>query len=99
MSNVDEKKKKKKGDIDSEVKYDLWDQKYYISRDTVWKWIVTLYVQELYRWMLQLRVHIVVVREIRARIGLGRRCVESMVEYDQMQSIGSKCDTQTLELV
>ena len=35
--------------------------------------------------MLQSRVHIVVVREIRAKIGLGRRCVESMVEYDQIQ--------------
>ena len=40
-----------------------------------------------------------VVREICARIGLGRRCVESMVEYDKRQSIVSKCDTQTLELV
>ena len=40
-----------------------------------------------------------VVREIRARIGLGHRCVESMVEYDQRESIVSKCDTQTLELV
>ena len=44
-------------------------------------------------------MHIVVVREIRARIGLGHRCVESMVEYDQRESIVSKCDTQTLELV
>ena len=35
--------------------------------------------------MFQSRVHIVVVREIRAKIGLGRRCVESMVEYDQRQ--------------
>ena len=40
-----------------------------------------------------------VVREIRARIGLDRRVVESMGEYDQRQSIVSKCDTQTLELV
>ena len=40
-----------------------------------------------------------VVREIRAKIGLGRRCVESMVEYDQRQSIVSKYDTQTLGLV
>ena len=40
-----------------------------------------------------------VVREFRARIGLGRRYVESMVEYDQIQSNVSKCDTQTLELV
>ena len=31
--------------------------------------------------------------------GFGRRCVESMVEYDQRQSIISMCDTQTLELV
>ena len=46
--------------------------------------------------MLQSRVHIVVVREIRAKIGLGRRCVESIVEYDQRQSIVSKYDTQTL---
>ena len=30
------------------------------------------------------------MREIHARIGLGRRCVESMVEYDQRQSIVSK---------
>ena len=29
----------------------------------------------------------------------GRRCVESVVEYDQRQSIVSKCDTQTLELL
>ena len=36
---------------------------------------------------------------IRARIGLGRRDVESMVEYDQRQSIVSKYDTQTLKLV
>ena len=28
--------------------------------------------------MLQSRVHIVVVREIRAKIGLGQRCVESI---------------------
>ena len=33
------------------------------------------------------------------RIGLGRRDVESMIEYYQRQSIVSKCDTQTLELV
>ena len=43
------------------------------------------------------RVHIVVVREIRARIG--RRDVESMVEYDQRQIIISNSDTQILELV
>ena len=49
--------------------------------------------------MLQSRVHIVVVREIRARNGLGRSCVESMVEYDKRQSIVSKYDTQTLRLV
>ena len=40
-----------------------------------------------------------VVREIHARIGLDRRDVESMAEYDQRQSIVSKCDTQTLELI
>ena len=40
-----------------------------------------------------------VVREICAKIGLGRRCVESMVEYNQRQSIVSKYDTQTLGLV
>ena len=45
------------------------------------------------------RVHIVVVREIHAKIGLGGRCVESMVEYDQRQSIVSKYDTHTLGLV
>ena len=32
----------------------------------VWKWVATLDVQELYQWMLQSRVHIVVVREIHA---------------------------------
>ena len=40
-----------------------------------------------------------VVREILAKIGLGRRCVENMVEYDQRESIVSKYDTQTLRLV
>ena len=40
-----------------------------------------------------------IVSEIRAKIGLGRRCVESMVEYDQRQSIVSKYDTQTRGLV
>ena len=40
-----------------------------------------------------------IVREIHARIGLGQRCVESMVEYDQRQSIVSKYDTQNLKLV
>ena len=49
--------------------------------------------------MLQLRVHIVFVREIHARIRLRRRDEEIMVEYDQRQSFVSKCDTQTLELV
>ena len=39
-----------------------------------------------------------VVREICERIGLGLRCVESMVKYDQRQSIVSKCDTYTFEL-
>ena len=56
-------------------------------------------VQELYQQMLQSRVHIVVVREIHARIGLGHRYVESMVEYDQRQSIVSKSDTQIVKLV
>ena len=60
----------------------------------MWKWVVTPNVQELYQWMLQSRVHIVVVRGIHARIGLGRKDVESMVEYDQRQSIVSKCDPQ-----
>ena len=59
----------------------------------MWKWVTTLEVQELYQWMLQSRVHIVVVSEIRAKIGLGRRCVESMVEYDQRQSIVSNSFT------
>ena len=49
--------------------------------------------------MLQLRMQIVVVREIRTRIGLGQRDVESMVGYDQRKNIVSKSDTQTLELV
>ena len=35
--------------------------------------------------MLQSSVHIVVVRGFHARIGLGQRDVESMVEYDQRQ--------------
>ena len=48
----------------------------------VWKWVGNLDVQELYQLMLWSRVHIVIVREIRARTWLGRRCVESMVEYD-----------------
>ena len=65
----------------------------------MWKWLATLDVQELYQGMLQSRVRIVVVREIRARIELGWRCVESMVEYDLRQSIVSKCDTHILELV
>ena len=45
--------------------------------------------------MLQSRVHTVVVREIRARIGFDRRDVESMAEYDQRPSIVSKCDTDS----
>ena len=49
--------------------------------------------------MLQSRVRIVVVREISARIGLGRRDVETMVEYDQRQSVVSMYDTWTLEFV
>ena len=65
----------------------------------MWKWVAARYVQELYQWMLQSRMHIVIVRDIRARIGLDRRYVESMVEYDKRQSIVSECDTQTLELV
>ena len=65
----------------------------------MWKWVAIANVEELYQWMLQSRVHIVVVREIRASIGLDRRDVESMAEYDQRQSIVSKCDTQTLELL
>ena len=65
----------------------------------MWKWIMTLDVQELHRWMLQARVRVVIGREIHARIRFGRRCVENIVEYDQRQSIVSKCDTQTPELV
>ena len=38
-------------------------------------------------------MHIVVVIEIHAKIGLGRRCVESIVEYDQRQSIVSKYES------
>ena len=37
----------------SEVKYDLWDQKYYISCDTCETWVAILDVQELHQWMLQ----------------------------------------------
>ena len=47
-------------------------------------------------WMLQSRVHIVVVRGIHARIGLGRRDVESMVKYDQRQFIFVKNPIVTL---
>ena len=32
----------------------------------MWEWVATLNVQELYQWGLQLRLHIVVMREIRA---------------------------------
>ena len=32
--------------------------------------------------------------EIRARIMFGRRCVESIIEYDQRQNVISNCDTQ-----
>ena len=49
--------------------------------------------------MLQSRVHIVVVREIRATIGIDWRDVESMAEYDQRESIVTNYDTQTLEIV
>ena len=46
-------------------------------------WVVTVHVQECYELMSQLRVHVVSVREISARIGLGQRCVKSIVKYDQ----------------
>ena len=62
-------------------------------------WVVILDVQKLYQWMLQSRVHIMVVKEIRAKIGLGQRYVESMVEYGHRQSIVLKYDTQTVWLV
>ena len=55
----------------------------------MWKWVATLDVQELYQWMIQSRVHIVTMREIRARIGFGERCVENILECDQRQSIVS----------
>ena len=35
----------------------------------------------------------------RARIGFGERCVESIGEYDQRQSIVSKCNTHTPKLL
>ena len=44
-------------------------------------------------------VHFGCERNLCKKIELGRRCVESMDEYDQRQSIVSKYDTQTLELV
>ena len=47
----------------------------------------------------QLRVHTMTMREIHASIGLGVRCVQSIVECDEMQGIVSTCDTHTLELV
>ena len=46
--------------------------------------------------MLQSRVHIVIVREICARIGFGLRCVESIIEYEQIMKIVSNCDIVTL---
>ena len=75
----------------SEVKYDLWDQKYYISYNR-WE-------DKLYQRMLQLRVHIVIMKEIRTRIGFDQRCVGSQVKHDQRQSIVLKCHTQTPGLV
>ena len=46
----------------------------------MWKWVATLDVQELYQLMLQIESAHCVVREIDAMIGLGGKCVESMVE-------------------
>ena len=43
--------------------------------------------------MLQFRVHPLIIREVCARVGFGRRCMERMVEYDQSQRIVSECDT------
>ena len=63
------------------------------------KWVANCNCQELYIWMLLSRVHTMTMGEICARIGFGQRCVESIAECDQRQSIISKCDTQTLELV
>ena len=40
----------------------------------------SLNVQELHIWRLKSRVHVVIVREIRARIEFERICVESMVD-------------------
>ena len=65
----------------------------------MWMWVATLDVQELHHWMLQSRGHMMIVREIRARIGFAWAYVESIVEYDQRQSIVSKYDTYTLKLV
>ena len=48
---------------------------------------------------MNVAMNIVGVREIRASIGLDRTDVESMAEYDQRQSIVSKCDNQILEPV
>ena len=56
---------------------------------------VTLDVQELCYQMAQLREHIVTVREICARTELGRRSMQSIVKYDQRQTIVSKCDIHT----
>ena len=44
-------------------------------------------------------VYIVTVTQIHAKIGFVWRCVESIAECDQRQSIILKCDNQTLELV
>ena len=49
----------------------------------MWKWVATLDVQDLYQWMLQSRMHIVTVNEIRGRIRHGQRCVDNIIECGQ----------------
>ena len=65
----------------------------------MWKSVATHDAQELYYWMLQSKLHIVTMREIHVRIRFGWRCVERIVTHDRRQSIVSKYDTHTLELV
>ena len=50
----------------------IWIQKHYISCNTC-ESVGTLDVQEIYQWLFQSRGHVVIGREIHARIRFGRR--------------------------
>ena len=54
-----------------EAKYDLRDQKWYMWY--MWKWVATLDFQNFANECCNRDLHIVVVKEIRARIGFGWR--------------------------